>query len=331
MSIRGHRRLRSLAPSGARVLTPPLPARLLRRAWLRWDAPSIDRVVGPQDVVYGPNFVVPPSRASRVMTVHDLTPLRFPELCDRDTLDYPGQIQRAASSGAWIHTSTRAIRDEVVSELGVPAQRVVVVPMAHTTQAGGDEDAGRRLAGRQAYVLAVGTIEPRKDLTTLVRSISALADSGTEVPLVHVGPDGWALHAFETAVAASGRPDLVTRLGMRSEAELRDLYAGARAVVYPSRYEGFGFPVLEAMSAGTPVITTRVPAIEEVAGEAAVLVDVGDDAGLADAIRRVWTDDALVGDRRQAGLRRVQAFDWDATANGLIELLRTATGDASGL
>lgn len=324
VSIRGRRDLRAAVPAGAAVATPPLPARLLRELWRRVDHPKVELAIGRHDVVHGPNFVVPPSRAARVATVHDLSPLHHPELVHPTTLVYPDIIRRAARAGAWIHTDSEAVRSEVVEFLGVDAQRVVAVPLGVTPMTGGDADAGRRRAGHDLYVLAVGTVEPRKDLPGLVKAIDLLAAGGREVPLIHVGPDGWGTEALDRALGEMRRPDLVTRLGRIDDAPLRDLYAGAHLVAYPSVYEGFGLPVLEAMSAGVPVVSTQVAAVEEVAADAALLVPVGDVDALASAIDQVWSDAALRSRLIDGGHRRVAGHSWDACIDGIVDLYRRA-------
>lgn len=327
VSLRGHRRLRDVVPPGVRVATTALPARLARQAWLRTDLPRIDTFVGTHDLVYGPNFVVPPSRSPRLATVHDLTAVHFPELCTRDTLQYPTLLRRALDDGAWIHAVSDAVRAEIIEHFGADPDRVVAVHNGFTPAAGGDPAAGRRLAGHESFVLAVGTIEPRKDLPTLFRAIDLLADDGHDVPLVHVGHDGWGLDAADAARDAMRHPGAVIRLGGRPHTELMDLFAAARVFAYPSRYEGFGLPVLEAMSAGVPVVASDIPAIREVAGDAATLVPTGDVRRLADAIGRVWTDDAVRADHIERGAERTRRFSWDRCVDGLVDLFHAVVAD----
>ena len=328
VSLRGRGRLRDVVPAGVRVVSPPLPAVLARNAWRRFDRPRIDLAIGRHDVVHGPNFVVPPSRAARVVTVHDLTPIRFPELCDRATLVYPELIRRAVDGGAWVHADSEAVRVELIEELRLDPERVVTVPLGFTPMDGGDDGRGRALAGRDDFVLAVGTVEPRKDLPCLVRAIDALAAQGSDLPLVHVGPPGWGTEALDREVAQMARPDLVVRLGRLPDADLRDLYEAARIFAYPSVYEGFGLPVLEAMSAGVPVVTTTVPAVAEVAGGAAVLVPPGDADALADALGALWQDDERRAELVGAGRRRAGEYSWEACIEGMVGLYRRALADA---
>ncbi len=327
VTLRGRRRLADEVPDGIRAVTPRLPAGAMRTLWTRFDRPGIDRLLGRPDVVHGPNFVVPPSSAGRLVTVHDLTVLRYPELCHPATLAYPALIRRAVDGGAWVHTVSHAVRTEAIDVLGLDPDRVVAVPNGFTPRGGGDPARGRRLAETDDFVLAVGTVEPRKDLITLVRAIDALATDGTIVPLVHAGDDGWGADALDAAVARMAHPELVTRLGRVDDEGLCDLYCAARLLAYPSRYEGFGLPVLEAMSAGTPVVSTDIEAVAEVAGDAALLVPTGDTDALAHAIESIWTDPDLADDLRTRGRTRAAQFSWGEFVDGMVDLYRAVCED----
>ncbi|HEY8525506.1 MAG TPA: glycosyltransferase family 1 protein [Acidimicrobiales bacterium] len=325
---RGRGSLAGAVPPGVAVVDRPLPARPLREAWKRADHPRIDPWIGRHDVVWGPNFVVPPTAAAAVATVHDLTPLRFPQLANRATLAYPALIRRAVRRGAWIHTPSAFVRDEVVAELHVPPDRVVAIHHGVLpAEAAGDPARGRRLAGGDRYVLAVGTVEPRKDLPTLVRAFDALAARDPELRLVIAGPDGWGTDALAAALDRARHRDRVVRLGWVSDGDRRALVAGAAVYCFPSVYEGFGLPPLEAMTAGVPVVATRAGAVPEVCRDGADLVPVGDPDALAAALDRVLTD-AGHRDRLVARGRAVAAgYRWEDTADALVDLFRRATED----
>jgi glycosyltransferase involved in cell wall biosynthesis len=313
------------------VATRPLAARPARELWKRVDGPPIEWWTGPVDVVWGPNFVVPPTRsAARVATVHDLTPLHLPELCTRDTLDYPVLIRRAVRRGAYLQTDSRAIAHEVRHWLRLPAEqadRIVAVPLGVSAVGGGDAEAGRRRAGARDYVLALGTVEPRKDLPTLVRAFDRAAAQRPDLHLVVAGPDGWGVEAFDAAVAAARHRERVRRSGWVDGPARADLLAGARALAYPSRYEGFGLPPLEAMALGVPVVTSDLPVLEEVTGDAALHVPVGDADALAGALVRLDTDAALRADLAARGRARARCFTWDSCAEGIAALLKRAAAE----
>ena len=328
VSVSGRTDLPALLPPGVSARTPLLPARPLHAAWQRMSRPRLDLVLGRPEVVHGPNFVVPPARAARVATVHDLTTLRFPELCHADTLRFPAIVRRAASEGAWIHTPSHAVRDEVLSELGLDPERVVAVPNGFDRPRG-EPEVGRRLAGVDRYVLAVGTVEPRKDLPSLVAALDLLADEHPDLVVVHAGGDGWQVDRLEAALGRLRDPSRFRRLGHVAHDQLGHLYAGARVFAFPSVYEGFGIPVLEAMACDVPVVTTDVPAIREVAGDAAAIVPAGDVDALAGALAAAWTDETWRRDAIERGRRRTELFGWGACVDGMVDLYRAATGLSS--
>ncbi len=328
VSWRGRGRIRDLVPEGVEVSTRPMAAQPLRQLWRRTDLAPVEWWTGPVDAVLGTNFVVPPTRsAGRLAVVYDLTPWRFPELCTRDTLQYPGLVARAVAGGAHLLTISATMADELVAVVGARPDRVHwahLAPSPPPAGGAGDADRGRGLAGADRYVLGLGTVEPRKGFPTLVRAVDRLDD---DVTLVIAGQDGWGSAELDAAVAAA-RPDTrVVRLGYVDDRARSDLLAGAAAFVYPSRYEGFGIPPLEAMAAGVPVVASTAGALPEVLGDAALLVAPDDDAALAAAVTRVVTDTALAADLVARGRTRAAAYSWDRTADAVVTALRaTAAG-----
>jgi glycosyltransferase involved in cell wall biosynthesis len=322
---RGRGRLHEIAPPGVAVVDRPMPARPLHELWRRTDHPSIDRWIGRHDVVWGPNFVVPPTRAGALVTVHDLTTLHHPELAHGFTLAYPDLVRRALRRGAWVHTPSEFVRGEVVDLLGADPDRVVAIHHGVSTAAPGTRDAGaaagRALAGGDRYVLAVGTVEPRKDLPTLVRAFDAATAGDADLRLVIAGSDGWGADALTAAIAASPHRDRIVRLGYVGDADRGALLAGAAMYAFPSVYEGFGLPPVEAMSVGVPVVATRAGALPEVCDDGADLVAVGDHAALATAIRRILDDPAHRDDLVTRGRAVAAAYDWDVTADRVAALL----------
>jgi glycosyltransferase involved in cell wall biosynthesis len=300
-----------------------MAARPLRELWKRVDWPPATWWTGAVDVVHGLNFVVPPAgRAAELVTVHDLTCVRFPELCTADTLQYPALIRRALGRGAHVHAVSEFVADEVCEVFAAPRERVHVVANGVGAPEGGDADRGVARAGGP-YVLALGTIEPRKDLPSLVAAFDAVATTHADLRLVVAGPDGWGTDAYTAAVRGAAHRDRIVRLGWVDDATRADLLAGASVFAYPSRYEGFGLPPLEAMAAGTPVVTTRAGALPEVVGDAALLVAPGDADELAAAIARVLDDAGEAKRLVEAGRRRVGAFSWDAAADQLVGVYRS--------
>lgn len=322
VSWRGRDRLRDTGlPAGVRTARGVMAAQPLRQLWLRADVPPIEWWTGAVDVVHGPNFVVPPARhAAQLATVHDLTCVRYPELCERDTLQYPALIRRALQRGAHLHVVSEFVAGEVIDVFAVDPDRVHVVANGLDQVHEGSAAAGRDRVGANRYVLAVGTVEPRKDLPLLVDAFDAIATRDQDVHLVVAGQDGWGAAAFANAVERSRHRDRIVRLGWVDDRARSDLLAGAAVFAYPSKYEGFGLPPLEAMAAGTPVVATRTGALPEVLGEGARFVEPGDVDDLAGALQSVLDDtsehDLLVA----AGRARAARYSWDACAAGVASI-----------
>lgn len=316
-------------PPGTRLL--PVPAWVLMRAWARWDRPHADRWLGDADVVHGTNFVVPPMRRRpTTVTVHDCWCARHPEMCLTDRAAFTTLVQRAVDRGAWVHVSTEYMAGEVRDLYGA-TDRVAVVPFGvPPVDLFDDGGVGPPSAvGDYPFVLALGSIDPRKAYDTLVRAFGHVAGSGAldDLRLVVAGPDGPGRPALDAALAAlpSDLARRVVVLGWVDDAVRRVLLARATVLAYPSLYEGFGFPVLEAMAAGIPVVATAAGGVPEVAGDAAELVAVSDDAAMADALCRVVTDDALRARLIAAGRARAATFTWERTAAGMVDLWRRLT------
>ena len=292
--------------------------------WL-WDFLSVPRLewfAGKADVVHGPNYRVPPtSRAAAVVSVHDISFEHGPPICDRGGRAHRRSVRAAVRAGAWIHTDSDYVAAEVRDIYRIEPHRVVPVPLGVRLP-----PAGPHPAPGSPYVLALGSADRRKGLTTLVAAFDALAAQHRDLRLVHAGPDGDASGELSDAIGRSRHRDRILRLGWVDDGARTALIEQAAAVAYPSRYEGFGLVPLEAMAAGRPVVTTPVSAIPEVSGDAAVYAAAGDADALADGLQRVLTDTSLAADLSARGRARAASFTWERTADGLIDLYRRATG-----
>lgn len=317
-SVRARGGLAALPP-GVRVVHRPVPARLLHRAWARGDLPAAQWLTGRVDVFHATNFVLPPVRRTRgVVTIHDLSFLRFPEMVDSASLSYRTLVPKAVWAAAAVITVSHAMAEEIAAELGVPEERIVV------TELGVDESwfepAPPPVGIPADYLLAVGTIEPRKGLDVLLDAYRHLLGARpAPPPLVLVGSSGWGPELDRSGIP---RSQLVLP-GYASPRLLRSLVAHARLLAYPSRYEGFGLPPLEAMAAGTPVVASDLPSIREVVAGHARLVPPGDPVALAAAIEEVLGGRAGGPAATAAARRRAATFTWARCAQKTVDVYRS--------
>ncbi|HZU05831.1 MAG TPA: glycosyltransferase family 1 protein [Chloroflexota bacterium] len=304
-----------------RLLTPPHH---------RWERALLPLELASErlDLLHGPDFVVPlRRRCPAVVTVHDLAFLRYPEILTAESRRYYLQVERVVASVERVIVDSQHTAADAQALLGVPAARLRVVYLAPTLAP--VTDAGRVAAVRARYALEgpfllyVGTLEPRKNLATLLRAFARLGPS-TPARLVLAGPRGWLDEPIIAAAARLG--ERVRLLGPVPAADLATLYAAATAFVFPSLYEGFGLPPLEAMAAGTPVVAARASCLPEVLGEAALFVPPEDEAALAEALRAVLEDPALRADLRRRGLARAAQFSWERTAAATLAVYREVLG-----
>ena len=298
------------------------PARLTRALWPRLSLPRVEHWTGPLDVVHATNYVAPPSFAPVLVSVADLTCVHYPELGTADTRTFPRLIQVALDRGATVHTLSDFVAAEIRERFDVPQDRVVRIYPGLTPATPGDPRHGHALAGAARYVLALGTVEPRKNLPVLVRAFDAIAAAERELSLVVAGPDGWGVEAYEEAVAAARHSDRVRRLGYVTGADRAALIAGAALLAYPSRYEGFGFPPLEAMQAGIPVVASNAGALPEVLGDSALLPDPNDVDGLAEALTQLLNRPDERAELIARGQRRADRYRWDRAAPEFVATYR---------
>ncbi len=331
-------RWRLLAGGRADVLAPSPSSRPLRLAWEQLALPGLLRRAQPE-VHHGPHYTMPErSRIPVVVTIHDCTFFDHPEWHEPVKAWFFRRAIRVAArrAGALVcvsETTARALESAcrvtvpiVVAPHGVDHARFSPEPPA----AGSDDAALRRVGvdpGRP-FILFLGTVEPRKDVATLVRAFTLLADAERDISLVVAGRRGWRTGPVDEALAASRHRDRINWPGYVADDAVPALLRKAAVVAYPSLAEGYGLPALEALACGAPLVTTRGTAMAELAGEAATLVMPGDPEGLADALAQVLSD----GDgpaavrRREAGIARAALRTWEASAASHVEAYRIAAG-----
>ncbi len=294
----------------------PLAAPFLYDAWLRLGWPRVERATGRVDVAHATSIIPCAAKAPLVVTAHDLAWLHRPDqFTRRGVAVFRRSLEVIRRRAALVLCSSQATVDDFLAA-GFDAERLRHVPLGVAMERAGPaevERVRRRHHLPERYLLFVGTVEPRKNLSRLVTAISRL---GRPLPLVVAGAAGWG----DTAVAPCAGVD-VRFLGFVDPGDLPGLYAGAAAFCYPSEREGFGLPVLEAMTQATPVVTSRGTSTEEASGGAAVLVDPSDPNDIARGI-----DEALAGHDTlaAAGLRRAAEATWARTAELTASAYREA-------
>jgi glycosyltransferase involved in cell wall biosynthesis len=286
------------------------------------------------DLIHAPAYTAPfLSRTPVVVTIHDVSYARHPEWYPyrRDWLRR-AFYRRSARSAAHILTDSSFSAQEIAAAYGIAPERITVAPLGVAGFAPGDPDAPVDLpAGvTTPFLLHVGDLHERRNLPLLVDAVLEARrhfGGAAAVSLVLAGVDRGVGDGLCAIAAEAGMSDAVVRLGVVEDERLSSLYRAATALAYPSRYEGFGLPVLEAMASGTPVIASRAASIPEVLGESGLLLDPNDRPAWTDAIIRLLNDEPLRADLRARGMARAATFTWARTARltyGVYQ--RIATG-----
>lgn len=311
------RHLRRPAPEWTppvEVFELPLPRVALYEAWHRFRRPRVQVATGRVDVIHATTAATPPKSAPLVITVHDLAWRRDPShFTSRGLSFFRRGLEVALRDADLVLCPSTATMHDCI-DAGWPEERLRLVPLGIDVRRTTESDlatARSRYELKRDYLLWTGTIEPRKNLTTLLEAYRSL---DADLDLVLCGPRGW--NEDLDALVAPVRERLHV-LGFVPGDDLRALYAGARVFCWPSLTEGFGFPVLEAMAQGTPVVTSLGTSTEEIAGDAAIVVDPRDPGALAHEVERILGDDALAAKLSDAGRARAAEYTWERTARGV--------------
>jgi glycosyltransferase involved in cell wall biosynthesis len=302
----------------------PVPARALWAMWERAAFPPVEWLV-KCDVFHATNFICPPSRrVPTVVTVHDIGFVRHPGPVPAAVRRMAHLLPTVLRRASVVVAVSRFTRDELAAWLPEVADRICVIPNGSHRRAAAPSAAG--LPPGPPYALMVGTLEPRKNVALALDALRILRDQDRELRLVLAGSPSPLL---DLAAELRGRgvgPLEVVATGYVDDGRMAALMAGARLLVFPSRYEGFGMPVVEALESGLPVVAARAGATPEIAGDAAVLVDPADPEGFADAMWRVATDESLRATLVAAGRRRATEFSWDRAAAASLRVYHSLAG-----
>lgn len=302
------------------------PSRIYRALRHARALPPIEWMAGSCDIVLGSNYIPMPSRrAAEVPVVYDLSFIHHPETVSRRHLYFlrfvlPGVVRRAPA----VVTISETIKAEIVAHYRIDESRIhVATPGCDLDRFTGDPQLDQLIPGLpDRYLLYVGTVEPRKNLPGLLTAYASLRQRHKNAPpLVLAGGVGWRVRELATELRGLQDEGSVISLGYVDDRLVPALYARALALVFPSFYEGFGLPALEAMASGCPVIGSDRSSIPEVVGDSGLLVDPHDTAAIADAMERILQDETLRADLAARGKTRARSFTWERTGRELKEAL----------
>ena len=300
------------------------PAAIAHRCWSRIDWPPVKRFVGDVSVIHGTNYVVPPSRAARLVTVYDCWFLEHPTEVHPDVRRAGEVLRRAVRRGAVVHASSAATATAARALLDTDRVEIIHLGSPDRVEAppSGSPGPGGRTADGPPFILSIGTLERRKNLPRLIAAFGIAHRSRPDLELLVAGSGGDDADAFEQAIRRldARTRSAVHRLGRITDADKAWLLHHASILAYPSLDEGFGFPLLEAMQVGLPVVASTAGSIPEIAGDAALLVDPADTDGLAEALIEATGNPIARARLIEAGHTRVTQFSWSATAAQLGDL-----------
>lgn len=304
------------------------------RLWHRLQVPfPVEFFTGRVDLFHATDFTLPPTLPGTrtLLTVHDLSFVRAPETSTPVLKRYLDRVvPRSVRRATHVVADSRATRDDLIEFYGTAPDKITVLYSGVEARFVPVSDPVIRRAAREKYaippdapyILSIGTVQPRKNYARLIEALARLSPACSDMHLVIAGGRGWLESPIYQAVDVFRLRDRVHFTGFVDDADLPSLYSDAVCLAYPSLYEGFGFPVLEAMACGTPVITSNISSLPEVAGDAALLIDPYDVQALADALERVLGDSRLRDQLVEQGHRQVQKFSWKRTAQELRNIYR---------
>lgn len=309
-----------------------IPDRYLNILWYRWRVPFMPATLfsGPMDIYHGLDFALPPlsKKIRKVVTIHDLAFLEHPEYAVPSLAAYLKKVVPDAVAAAdVVATVSHEVNRTLIDHFQTPREKLMVVPNgvgAHFRRITDPIllDATRHKFGlKHPLVLGVGTLEPRKNHVGLIKALYQTQQQKKGPAMLAIaGSQGWLYEETQQLVARLKLEKKVRFLGRVTDLELVTLYSMADVFAFPSFFEGFGIPPLEAMACGAPVITSNISALPEVVGNAALQVDPHDTAALAEAIMRLLRDEQLREELRQRGYQHIQHYTWTEAAHKMLAI-----------
>ncbi len=305
-------------------VTPRWFARLWFRARLYW---PIETFIGRVNLYHATDFTLPPTLpdTKTLLTVHDLSFARSPDTLPTALTAYLNQaVPWSVKRATHVLADSQATKDDLIELYGTPPEKITVLLSGVDARFQPVTDAAQIQAVRAKYhlpegrfIFSIGTVQPRKNYPRLVQALHQLGREFADVNLVIAGGKGWLENPLYETLRQLGMTERVFFTGFADDSDLPALYSAAALTAYPSLYEGFGFPILESMACGTPVLTSNVSSMPEVAGDAAVLVNPYEVEALSDGIRVLLTDTTLRETLIKRGFRQARRFSWQKAAQEL--------------
>jgi len=335
-----HNHYKLFVAGAAQAQLPPLPSSnfiwkpsritpsWFARFWHRARLPiPVEVITGGIDLFHATDFVLPPTRreTKTLLTVHDLSFIRVPDAATPSLRSYLNKVvPRSVKKVDHVLADSQATKDDLIELYDVSPAKVTVLLSGVDTRFQPVTDQSTLMRTRHkyeledhAYILSVGTVQPRKNYSRIIRALHILRQQGHDLHYAIAGGKGWLNDEMYTTIKQTGMQDYVHLLGFVDDEDLPALYSISDCLVISSLYEGFGLPILEAMACGTPVITSNLSSLPEVAGKAGILVDPRDTNAVVDAIQEIITN----GNKRQqlikAGYQQATKFTWEHSAQQL--------------
>jgi glycosyltransferase involved in cell wall biosynthesis len=294
--------------------------------------PYCEQYLGFPDILHGTDHVVYPcAKSLKVMTIHDLSFIKYPDFVSKVVRTYTERVERCLQWTDIVLTVSESSKKDIIDYLKVDPAKVYVTPLASryypnylSPEIILELDKQINYDFSKPYLLFVSTIEPRKNITAIISAFNYLKQKyKIEHQLILIGKKGWSYEPIFAAIENSPWKNEIHHLDYLSDELVALFYSRADVFVYPSHYEGFGLPVLEAMTLGAPVVTSNTSSIPEVAGDAAILIDPNDSMQLAEAILKVISDRQLRQELINKGKERAKIFSWERTAKETLNAYRT--------
>jgi glycosyltransferase involved in cell wall biosynthesis len=305
--------IRSFKRGNVDVKIAKIPGFIKRAYWNTLRAPKLETLIGDFDIFHGAEPMLPPTAKPQIATLYDLSYKRFPQFFERSVLQWNSYVQRSVKEASMIIVPSENTKNDILQLFHISEEKIIVVYLPVSEQfspvkSEHDETMKRRYGLAEDFILFTGTMEPRKNIPFIISGFERLQKNHPDLQLVLAGKKGWLSDEIFKSMDRSPSRQKIKYLDFVSEDDLSSLYRSALCFVYPSIYEGYGLPVLEAMASGTPVITSKSSSLGEIAGDAALLIDPLQIDELVSAMEMIYSDQSLRNSLKTKGIDRVKQF-----------------------